>query len=109
MQTTSDDTPLTAYLVEYRGEDSGMATVGVVRALEQAVTRLVDSGVTLRWLCSVVEPEQPRCMCFVAAANVADVVRARDVAGLPSARVARVVHVTDHLPRHSPVRKPQEG
>jgi len=82
---------LNTYLVEYRADDPDPEGIGVARALEQSVSRLAAAGVEVRWLCSMVEIEQSRCMCFVAAADVSDIVRARDVAGLPSARVARVV------------------
>ena len=85
------DPPTNTYLLEYWAEDPDPEAMGVVRALEQAVRRLAAAGVKVRWLCSLVEPEQSRCMCFVAAADVVDVVRARDVASLPSARVALVV------------------
>lgn len=98
--TATSGRPPALFLVELRATAAVSADVnGMHQALRHAAARLSSTGVAIRWRNAVLVPEDSRCLCFVEAADEADVARARDIAGLVSATVRQVHRLTDRASR----------
>jgi hypothetical protein len=76
-----DRSPL--FLVELRvGRGDAGDLEGMQAALRLAVSRIARSGVAIRWVGSVPQRDDARCLCLVEASELAHVALARDTAGL---------------------------
>jgi hypothetical protein len=93
------------FMVVVEGRSSASDVVGMQRALRQAVSRMSAGGVSIRWCRALLLTDTCRCLCLVQAAHRSDVVLARDIAALPSARV-HPVHPLDDRPWHVPAPHP---
>lgn len=64
-------------------------------ALRRAVVRLRSQGVALQWRCAVFVPADCRWLCLVEAPDAAQVTAATQIAGILSATVREVAHLTE--------------
>jgi hypothetical protein len=82
------------FLLEYRVTSVGETELARMhRVLLHAVARLVAAGVSIRYAYGLFVPDDGRCVCLLEAADLASVVRAGDIAGLPLARVRSVIEL----------------
>ncbi len=86
-----DDVGSRWFLVELNvAGPGGDQAEGMSRALRLAVRRLQAAGSTAQWLGAVEVHSTGSALCFLAAADATDVVRACETAGLPQAPVLEV-------------------
>lgn len=91
-----DGAPSALFLVELRANGSAPTDAeDMRRALQYAIARLSAAGVPIRWTGGVLVPREARCLCFVEGADQAQVLAARDVAGIGSATVQPVRPLPD--------------
>jgi hypothetical protein len=86
-----------SFLVELRAADEPQDVVRMVRALRLAVARQEGGPAGIRWASALLVPSESSCLCVLEAAEITEVIRARDVAGLHAAPVRPAYPITDPL------------
>jgi hypothetical protein len=85
-----------SFLVELRSSDGTVQDVQrMVRALRLAVARQASAGAAISWASALLVPSDCSCLCLLEAVDIAQVIRARDVAGLHAAPVRRAYPLAD--------------
>jgi hypothetical protein len=69
----------------------------MLRALRLAVSRQASAGAVISWAGALLVPSDWSCLCLLEAAEIAQVTRVLDVAGLRAAPVRRVYQLADSL------------
>ncbi len=92
-----------SFLVELRSSDGTAQDVQrMVRALRLAVARQASAGAAISWASALLVPSDCSCLCLLEAVDIAQVIRARDVAGLHAAPVRRAYPLADPVVGTSP-------
>jgi hypothetical protein len=86
-----------SFLVELRAADEPQDVLRMVRALRLAVARQEGARAGIRWASALLVPSESSCLCVLEAAEITEVLRARDVAGLHAAPVRRAYPMADPL------------
>ena len=86
-----------SFLVELRAADEPQDVLRMVRALRLAVARQEGGRAGIRWASALLVPSESSCLCVLEAAEITQVIRARDVAGLHAAPVRLAYPLADPL------------